>query len=163
MHTEAATFVRAVVPPPPAGRVIEFGSHNVNGSVRWMFPGSTYIGIDPWPGDGVDVVARCQDYTPDVLADVVITTEALEHDPDPVGHIAAAWRALKPGGLLILTCAGPGRAPHSCAGDLNVRDEHYGNIDPDWLRAHLDSTGWQDIDVRYNAAAGDTYATARRG
>lgn len=162
MHHTALSYVLSVAPRVFGKRVIEFGSHNVNGSIRGCFPGCEYIGIDPWPGDGVDVVGRCQDYTPTALADVVVTCEALEHDADASGHIDAAARCLKPGGLLILTCAGPGRAEHGCNGGTLPDTEHYGNIDPDWLRDYLTLTGWTAVAVEYNAAAGDTYATARR-
>lgn len=162
MHSTALHYVLKAAPRAFGKFVIEFGSHNVNGSIRGVFPGARWLGIDPWAGDGVDVVARCQEYEPTELADIVVTCEALEHDPDPVGHIAAAWRCLKPGGLLILTCAGTGRAEHGCNGGPLPDDEHYGNIDAAWLFRLLTDTGWVDVSVEANPQAGDTYAIARK-
>jgi SAM-dependent methyltransferase len=162
MHNTALQYVLRVAPRAIDGLVIEFGSHNVNGSIRGCFPGTRYIGIDPWAGDGVDVVGRCQDYVPTEQADIVVTCEALEHDADASGHLDAAYRCLKPGGLLILTCAGPGRAEHGCNGGALPDTEHYGNIDPEWLWGYLTEHGWRNVSVEHNIGAGDTYAIARR-
>ena len=114
MHREAYDYVRRAV--RDAWRVLEIGSLNVNGSVRPLFGGAAYTGIDRLPGRDVDVVAEARDYDGEGQYDVVVSSEALEHTDWPEEIIACAERALKPGGLLILTAAGPKRAPHGWDG-----------------------------------------------
>lgn len=166
MHPAAYEFVKhALAGIDLAGvAVVEFGSYDVNNTAQGLSvralcaEAAAYVGVDARPGPGVDVVSRAQDYRPKPRADLVICTEVLEHDPDPPGVIAAARRALKPGGVLILTAAGEGRMPHGCDGGP-VGDEPYANITRADLEAWLD--GWQDVTITENRAAGDIYATAR--
>ena len=163
MHAEAFAFLSTVVGwlgDTEGLRVLEYGVHDVNGSPRRLFPrAAEYVGVDPWGGPGVDVMGRAQDYDGGGRFDVVITAEAMEHDPDAAGQIAAAWRALRPGGKLLITAASTGRAPHRCdgtPGELN--GEHYANIPAgelaDWLE------GWTEKMVQYDPAHGDVYAWA---
>lgn len=164
MHDAAYQFVTqaAAALGTAPGAVLELGSYNVNGSVRPLFRGAArYHGVDVRPGPCVDEVADAATYDGAGAYDVVVTTEMLEHAPDPAACIRAAWRSLRPGGVLILTAAGPGRAPHSCDGwPAPPPGEHYANITraalADWL------AGWRDVAITVNAAAGDVYATAVR-
>jgi len=161
MHRQAYEFVQRVMRDvDPAGlRVLEFGSYNVNGTVRPLFPGAAeYVGVDLRAGPGVDVVADAA--TVDGLEDfdVLVCCEVLEHTPDPAALITAAWRSLKPGGALILTAAGPGRAPHGVNGGP-VGREHYANISPDQLGAWL--SDWDAL-IKQDERAGDVYAVARK-
>lgn len=164
MHAEAYAFVQQVIQQVDlhGALVIEFGAADVNGSVRPLFAAArAYIGVDARPGPGVDVVCRAQDYAPHLAADIVVSTEMLEHDTDPAGTIAAAWRCLRPGGLLILTCACPPRAPHGADGLPGVPPgEHYANISRHammtWLRE------WTAVTVVTSEQRGDLYATARK-
>lgn len=99
-------------------RVLEIGSYNVNGTVRDFFGADCeYIGVDVGLGPCVDVVA------PDGAAtwlrkarppafDTIITAEAMEHDEHWRDTLNEAVQALTHGGLLVLTCAGTGRAEH---------------------------------------------------
>jgi hypothetical protein len=83
VHIAAHNFVATVAPDNP-GAVLEIGSRNVNGSVRDLFSSSSlYHGIDIAAGPGVDEVADCADYVPDVLFDTCVSTEVLEHMQDP--------------------------------------------------------------------------------
>jgi SAM-dependent methyltransferase len=43
---------------------------------------------------------------PDCTADVVVSTQVLEHVPDPRAYLLECRRILKPGGMLILTTHG---------------------------------------------------------
>lgn len=163
MHDEAYRFVartlaeRSITPR----RVLEIGSYNVNGSVRPLFwSADTYVGIDLRPGPGVDVVGRAADLDRTGF-DTVVCCETLEHDPEPVVTIAAAWRALKPGGWLILTAASYTRAPHSCDGlPVVPANEHYQGIHPDDLRAMLGA--WWSVSIEHYAPRGDVYASAQK-
>lgn len=165
MHAEAMDFLqraRHAFPTLGGARVLEIGSHDVNGSARQVFTGAVeYVGIDVWPGNGVDVVADARQYDGGQAFDVAITTEALEHDPEPGAIIDCAGRALKPGGVLIITAAAPPRTPHSCAGVLgNPEAEPYGNVTPPQLMGLL--AGWDVIVIEWNQAHGDIYAVAVR-
>ncbi len=161
MHTDAYRFVARIVKShPPAGlRVLEIGSLNVNGSVRALFDGcARYTGIDRHPGREVDIVVDARKYNGRAAFDMVVTTETLEHDPEPETIIACAKRALKPGGMLVITAASTGRAPHNCDGLPWDGIEPYENIAPARLVRLL--SGWQDVQVEYNPAGCDVYAVA---
>src|SRR5208283_1437369 len=70
-----------------AGRVLEVGSMDINGSIRPAFgDASEYIGIDLTPGPGVDRVMSAHDLDqawPAGWFDTVVCCEMLEHDPMP--------------------------------------------------------------------------------
>jgi SAM-dependent methyltransferase len=104
----------------PGARWLEVGSLNVNGSLRTYAERFTrprwYYGIDRIPGPGVDALADAADLK-DQVADVVITTEMLEHAPDWRAALAGCKRAVAIGGLLLLTTRGPGFPRHEYPGD----------------------------------------------
>lgn len=132
MHAAARSFVERWIRPDD-DPVIEIGSRNVNGSLRDLFPRApeyqTYVGIDVQDGPGVDIVADAAQWTPPERAACVICCEVLEHWMNWQGivHNACAW--LRPGGRLIITCAGAGRKPHSAIDGESLRSgEHYANI-----------------------------------
>jgi SAM-dependent methyltransferase len=106
--------VRAIFPAAFAGRrVLEIGSLDINGSVRSLFSGCDYIGIDVAAGRGVDMVCQGQDYdAPDASFDTVISCEAMEHNPYWKATLANMFRLCKPGGLVVMTCASTGRREH---------------------------------------------------
>jgi SAM-dependent methyltransferase len=112
-------------------------------------------------GPAVDVVCDALDYDPPQKVDLVICCEVLEHCMtwDSLIFHAAGW--LKPGGKLLITCAGPGRDPHSAidGGPLHP-DEHYGNISQTELIEELRFAGLMDIEVSGNEYWKDTYAVA---
>lgn len=164
MHNQAYLYVErqaAALTLPAGARVLEIGAYNVNGTIRHLFPQKHYHGIDAREGPGVDEAVRAQDFDGKGTYDVVVSAETLEHDSDPEGLIAAANKALKPGGVLILTAAGPERAPHSYDGSPELPDgEHYKNVTPTALKGWL--AGWEDVVIERDEAAGDIYATARK-
>ncbi len=117
MHKLAWGFVSTVKAQAPeffAGkRVLEVGSMDINGSVRDLFTNCDYFGIDLGEGKGVDEVRHVtQVFLADATYDVIISTEALEHDELWNLSLKAMYRLLKPSGILIITCAGPDRAEH---------------------------------------------------
>lgn len=157
MHAEAWSWVAQCVNTLTfiPGTVVELGSRNVNGGVRDLFPLAAYTGVDAMEGPGVDVVANAADYVHQMPADVVVTTEMLEHTPHGAEIIRRCAENLRPGGVLILTAAGPGRAPHSAIDENPIRpEEHYGNVGPDELSEWLAAAGFTswDIDIRQNPA-----------
>ena len=157
MHPEAMAFVATKVREfGPFADVVEFGSRNVNGSVRYLFPMAAYVGVDIAPGPGVDHVANAADYQTAVGHDCVVCCEVLEHTPDAKRIVEAAWKALRPGGVLIVTTACDPRAPHSAidGGQLHP-SEFYANIVPAALTAWL--SAFKDVAVEVHEDRGDLY------
>lgn len=118
MHAAAHEFVaRQVAERGPFARVVEIGSRDINGSIRSLFADDAlvYVGLDLYPGPGVDWVGDARDYGDGQtgFAECVVCCEVLEHSPTWPGLMrhAASW--LAPGGVLIVTCAAPGRREHS--------------------------------------------------
>lgn len=161
MHNEAWQFItKAVKKVGTPKKIVEFGALNVNGSARTLFPDTEYVGVDPLEGRGVDFVGLAKDFKRKGF-DLVVCTETLEHDPDPVATIKAAWKALKAEGYFLITAAAPPRAPHLCDGRPGRSDdEHYANITQDDLTKWLKD--WNVIDIEYNQSHGDIYALAQK-
>lgn len=171
MHSEACEAVERLKPEAPRF-VYEVGSLNINGGVRHLFDGAVYHGIDRVPGRGVDAVADGATYEPPFAPDCVVCCEVLEHAPDPAGIVRQLGRVLAVGGTLIVTCAGPGRAPHSAVdGGRLPKGEHYANVQPSALEAWLADAGLSEIAVEgasgvlgariaASAEVGDLYAVA---
>jgi len=91
---------------------LEIGSREVNGTVRHLFDRS-YVGIDWNDGDGVDVVASGHELPiNDATFEVVVSTSALEHDPEFWRTLAEVRRVLRPGGYFILTTVSWGFFEH---------------------------------------------------
>lgn len=164
MHDEAMAFVlrarNRTVERHAKARVVEFGARNVNGSARTLFAwAAQYVGVDRTAGSGVDVACDARVFA-DCGFDVAVTTETLEHDPNPADIIEAAHRALRVGGVLIVTAAAPPRQPHRCDGTVGDLDgEHYRNVTVNDLIAWL-ADGWRDVVVEWDAVRGDVYAVA---
>jgi SAM-dependent methyltransferase len=155
MHQEAYEFVRASL---SRLKVADLGGRDVNGSCRDLFPGWEYVAVDERPGPGVDVVADATTWDGEGKRfDVVVSTETLEHCRDWWGIVTNAFDLLKPGGLFVVTAAGPGREPHGCDGGPKAAGEWYLNVESLELRDALETTGFTDI-----AVGADVRAAARR-
>jgi SAM-dependent methyltransferase len=114
--------------------VVDIGSMDINGNNRYLFTGGSYIGIDPAPGRNVDVVCKGHEYAPEEQSDVVVSTECFEHDMYYEATLQNAVKILKPGGLLLFTCASTGRPEHGTlrtspqnSGTTQIGDEEWGN------------------------------------
>jgi len=150
---------------PPRRQVLEFGGRNINGSVRVLFDsGVPYTSIDLVPGSGVDAVGDAVSYVPTSTPDTVICTEVLEHSPMWPVIVKRAGTLLEEDGVLILTCAGYPRAPHSSM-DGHVlyphEYEYYHNIDPMELGAVVEGAGFKEWDLEVDELAGDLRLLAR--
>lgn len=155
MHPEARDWV-AQHAPPGSCTTVEIGARDINGTIRDLFTGD-YTGIDVVDGPGVDVVADAIAWQPPAPVDVVVCCEVLEHVAEWRSVLWAAIGWLRPGGRLIVTAAGPSRAPHSAVDGGPLRDgEHYAGIDPDDLARVLGQFG--EAIVAERAAVGDVYA-----
>jgi SAM-dependent methyltransferase len=121
MHASAMAFAcSALTEADVRGRyVVEAGSMDVNGSVRphirSLGPYS-YTGTDMRPGPGVDVVMDAADLPPKA-AQVVVSTEMLEHAADWQAAMRGMIGALEPGGVLVLTTRSQGFPLHGYPDD----------------------------------------------
>lgn len=175
MHPTAFAYVRqaaeeyaAAEPPRLELRVLELGSRRDACGGEWVrraFRGATqHLGIDKRAGHGVDVVADAATWRGDGLPapDVVLCCEVFEHAPEWPRILENAAELVRPGGVLILTCAGPARAPHGVDGGELPAGEFYRPIVAAMLGAILEALGLEVLELVDNHEAGDVYATARR-
>ncbi len=163
MHKEALEFVRLSLGSPDTTKmkVLEIGSYDVNGGIRSLFPGSKFVGIDRAAGPGVDFVVEARNFHTRSPFDMVISTEAAEHTPNPSEIVRCAERCLRRGGMFILTCAAAPRRPHSCMGGPVIPPgEHYGNVDPVKMLAVLESGPWRRLLIQHHRDRGDLYVSA---
>lgn len=124
MNEAGRRFIVRQLGPDP-GRVIEVGSRDVNGAVPRS---GRHWGIDLMGGPGVDVRADAQCLPlASQSADVVISTELLEHVRDWHAALSEMKRVLKPDGRLLLTTRSPGFAYHGYPAD-------YWRFTPDDMR-----------------------------
>jgi len=94
-------------------QVVEVGSLNINGTVRIFFDNCHYVGLDVAEGKDVDVVCEGQKFdAPSESFDVAISCECFEHNPEWVATFNNMYRLVRPGGMIIMTCATTGRAEH---------------------------------------------------
>lgn len=84
-------------------RVIEFGSYNINGTIRTEFNCTDYTGLDWREGPAVDVVSLAHEYKTQKPFDTVVSASMLEHDPHWEKSLNALLDCMKDNGILILT------------------------------------------------------------
>jgi SAM-dependent methyltransferase len=166
MHDEAMAWVARYATDDPVS-VLDLGGRDINGSPRHLWPkADPYTVVDIRPGPGVDIVADASElgWLPDTgeSYDVVVCTEVFEHAPRWPMICATAHQALRKGGRLILTMAGPGRPAHSAVDGLLrlLPGEYYGNVHPDTLRAVLELLDFECIVVDRQRSPADTRAMA---
>ncbi len=127
--------------------VIEIGSLDINGSVRQFFNDCVYIGVDVGSGPGVDVVCLGHEYgMPDNSFDIAISCECFEHDPHYIKTLNNMIRLVKPGGLVIFSCATTGRKEHGTTNSepqsspltVNLGWNHYRNLEERDFKKEID-------------------------
>ena len=99
---------RTAVSSPEGARVLDAGAGEAR--YRRYFAGRRYVAVDlaigdpDWDYTGLDVLADLTRLPfPDGAFDLVLTTQTLEHLPEPAAFLAEAARVLRPGGRLCLT------------------------------------------------------------
>lgn len=155
--------------------VVDVGSLDINGSNRSLFRKCFYTGIDVYAGKNVNVVGEAHLVMPLVVdsikwnqpwpkhrfydfetmvVDVMISTEALEHDKYWEKTLTAMYLYLKPGGLMLITCAAPGREEHGttdhhawCSPGTN---DHYQNVSFEMLASVLHSSMFDTYHLSYD-------------
>lgn len=105
-------------------KIAEIGALNVNGSAkqilhRYVEEGSTWVGIDRVKGKGVDIVANAVEWLADKQEqfDMVVACECYEHDPKWWLTSEVAKKAVKKGGLYVVTAPGIAFPFHDFGGD----------------------------------------------
>jgi SAM-dependent methyltransferase len=185
MHPDQLEFVervRALFPRHFRGaRVLEIGSLDINGSVRALFQGGDYLGVDVAPGPGVDRVCRGEDLdAPDASFDTVISCEVMEHNPRWRETFRNMVRLCRPGGLVVMTCATTGRAEHGTTRSIpgnspltvGLGQEYYRNLTArDFeqagvtagLAAHAFFENWRKFDLYFVGSPSPLDEGQRRG
>lgn len=163
MHKEAYAYVRTHVLNMTFDNVIEFGSLDINGSIKGLFDTDSYYGIDLQAGPGVDEIADAVSWeSPEGEVDCIVCCEVLEHAPSVKGIVENAYRNLGQNGLFIVTCATNPRAPHSAVDGGPIRDgEHYRNVEAEELRGYF-KHAFQIVDLTVSRERGDLYCVARK-
>lgn len=168
MHTEAYQFLCSALDMAAyllrqerrTWRVVEIGSRNVNGSPRGLIePCAWYVGVDLRPGRGVDLVADAADgliLSPRAF-DLAVCAEVMEHTAAGNLICANVVRWLRPGGVLLVTCAGPARQPHGVDGRAVGPGEYYRGVSEEELATWLAPYG---AALTWDRSGQDTYALA---
>ena len=177
MHAAAHDYIEAALARhcPDLARgdtVIEFGSHNVNGTVRDIVGEAYYLGLDVVPGPGVDAIWDCSEPIPWSVAemalppqamlgvDLVVCAEVLEHTVRARDLVRNAGLALHPAGVFIMTCAGPTRPSHSAIDGGALRpDEWYQNVLPEEISLWLEQAGFSEYEIDLTEDKADLRAT----
>lgn len=122
-------------------QVLDIGSLDINGNNRYLFDNCDYTGIDIGPGPNVDIICSGHEFKSDEEFDVIISTECLEHDKHYAETLRNAYNLLKQGGLLLFSCAAPGRPEHGTArttkGDSPFTNDYYRNLSEGDIREAL--------------------------
>ena len=94
-------------------KVLDVGSQDINGNNNYLFEECDILGIDLGPGPNVGLVCHGGDLDhDDETYDMIICTEAFEHDSRLKHSLENIVRLLKSNGMFLFTCAGPGRLEH---------------------------------------------------
>jgi hypothetical protein len=169
MHAPVLDWLRETLRTlPPRQRVLEIGSKDINGSARSVIdvpaqPMARYLGTDPSPGPGVDLVVDGEHVEPDFVPDTIVCCEVFEHTPRWPQILARAFALLEDGGFVLLTMATDPRGAHSAVDGGPLRPgEYYGNVPPVALVDTLAACGFEDIRIAVSDQRGDLYAVAQK-
>jgi len=103
-------WLRTVAPDYASGVLLDYGCGNKPYKSLFRDRVSKHLGVDVEQNRSgtVDYVVLPGESIPlaDASVDTLLSTQVLEHVPEPGRYLAEAARVLKPGGHLILTCPG---------------------------------------------------------
>ena len=129
-------------------RVLGVGTRDINSEasgydVEALFSDCEMTGLDLDPGPHVTHVCHAADFSPGATPgfDVVYSCEALEHDRRWRETVRAMVRFTRPGGLMFITTAGPGREEHGTTAHhphvSPATNDYYGNLEREELAEAL--------------------------
>ena len=149
MHAQALAFYRRHLTDLPPLSVVEFGSCDITGSVRSVYPqAELWLGVDRQYGPCVDILADAAVWSTAERYDICVIAEVFEHTPDWREILATAHTVLTDGGLLLVSCATGYRPPHSAVDGGPLRSgEFYANVDPGDMKSTLTEQGWSEVEV----------------
>lgn len=128
--------------------VLDIGSLDINGNNQHLFESASYLGLDIAPGKNVDLISKGHELgLPNETFDVIMSGECFEHDPFYQKTVLNMLRMLKPGGLMLFSCATTGRPEHGTRRttpsdapflqDLGEWSDYYKNLDESDFRAFI--------------------------
>jgi len=133
-------------------RVLDIGSLDINGNNRYLFAECEYIGLDVVSGPNVDVVSIAHMYKPSAPFDVVLSTNALEHDLYWQQTLDAMLTLLEPVGFLFFSVS----ASHNEHGTKRTSPSQSGTtqMGPEWENYYrnlneIDISGALDLNQFY--------------
>jgi len=160
MHEAVKEWVRVNL-PREFDSVVEVGSRDINGSLRSLFVGKEYVGVDILPGENVDLVADAAQPLPlpNNKFDVAVCIAVFEHTPDTAAIIKSMTEVMRPGGKMLLMAAYQWPAHSAIDGGWALHPgEYYANIPESDLNSALADAGLSDWKVVVQGM--DIYAVA---
>lgn len=124
--------------------IIEIGSLIINGSLRQIFvEPKSYLGVDIGSGPGVDLVSKGHEVDfPSDSFDVALSAECFEHDQHWIKTFQKMIDLVKPGGMIVFSCATTGRPEHGTtatdAGSSPFTTDYYKNLTEIDFRQNFD-------------------------
>ena len=139
-------------------KALEIGSLDINGNNNHLFEKNCNLfKIDLGAGKNVDLVCHGADLDhPDGAYEVIISTEAFEHDNRLEETLRNIVRLLSKGGLFLFTCAGEGRPEHGTKQHLAFASPH--TLDFYQNRSEADIRKLIDIDETFRLYKFETNA-----
>lgn len=131
-------------------KVVEFGSLNINGSIREHFSCSDYTGIDWRPGPDVDFVCLAHEVPfAQESVDTVVSASMLEHDPYWEKSLSKMAEVLKPDGFMAVTWGAALNGPHCVA---SAPDGRFHPLKAGLVLRYLEKIGIYVHEFRYEEA-----------
>ena len=153
--------------------ILEIGSYEVNGSIRNIFKGTNYLGIDLSNGPGVDLVMNGENIRKlNKKFDIIISSECFEHAVNWKEIFFAMIDCVEDNGYIIMTCASTGRIEHgTIRSDLfsgtksspGTNDNYYKNLNKkDFFRNFDISKVFEKYFFFYNIHSFDLYFAGQK-
>jgi tetratricopeptide (TPR) repeat protein len=174
MHWECFTFFEncrlLTLTSNDVPSVLDVGSYDINGSLKYLFPNSEYTGLDLAEGPNVDVVVSGSEYDTEKRYDITLSCECFEHNPQYLLTFQNMIRLTKDNGLVVFTCATTGRpehgtkdtSPHSSLASQQVSSNYYKNlVEKDFSILDLDGI-FSSYSFYENTLSKDLYFIGRK-
>jgi len=141
--------------------VVDFGSRDINGTLKELFINSNYIGVDIHGGKNVNVICLAKNYQCLEGLDTIVSASMLEHDEDWLDSLLNMYKQLKKGGLMVVSAAGPGFQEHGTARtygeEWGPNPNYYKNIDYAMLLGFFFQISPSQLYFEYGNQGYDTY------
>ena len=136
-HSTQRQFFERIKKEFPAffvnSKVIDFGSLDINGSLKDLFVNCDYTGVDIQEGKNVDKISKAHEYHSEKV-DAVVSAEMLEHDEHWQKSLLNMYELLRDGGLMVISAAGPSRKEHGTIKKFRKGDIRAWGTDPTYYK-----------------------------